>query len=103
MSDQKTREALAAFIDEVMDGDAGTNVGPGLAEAILSRFAVTPKDGTEWEYGLTPSEPVGNVEPSTIRDISAKHLAWQRTRGNSIVRRRKAGPWEPVPAGEGSD
>lgn len=120
MSDQETREALAAFIDGALDGDAGTNVGPGLADAILSRFAVTPKDETEWEYGWRCFFDNGEehewlacasrdeaeyqaaeyqIEEDATHPAGAGHLTY------SVWRRRtaKAGPWEPVPAGEGSD
>lgn len=95
MSDQETREALAAFIDEVLDGDAGTNVGPGLADAILSRFAVTPKDETEWEYaqGFIEADVDGLwwVGKSFHGDPT-RHL----DEGYELIRRR-LGPWEPVP------
>lgn len=95
ISEQETREALAAFIDGVLDGDAGTNVGPGLADAIMSRFAVTLKDETEWEYGRAkPGWPVPHVD---VLSDTPGNVEYQREHGFTIFRRRKPGPWELVP------
>lgn len=98
MPDQETQEALAAFIDDVLDGDAGTNVGPGLAAAILYRFAVTPKDETEWEYRAEGRNRMGHMEMRNR--VEAGVIPSLVRRGYVAYRRRPAVPaglWEPVP------
>lgn len=53
----------------------------------------------EWEYGIydPSSNEVDECGPGPISRDQFTGIDWERT-GESIVRRRPAGPWEPVPS-----
>ncbi|QOC26063.1 hypothetical protein IC744_06835 [Microbacterium hominis] len=96
MSDQETREALFELwmrFGTCIESDSSE--GWEMVDAILSRFAVTPKDETEWEYaqGFIEDDVDGLwwVGKSFHGDPT-RHL----DEGYELIRRR-LGPWEPVP------
>jgi hypothetical protein len=84
LSDGATVEALRALIVE--------------HERVLAERAAPQ----EWEYGVANFGDIDDVmqKPETVTDKTDREWAEaviQREYGDSIVRRRKASDWEPLP------
>ncbi|MGX9349197.1 hypothetical protein [Microbacterium sp. KNMS] len=115
------REALARVIGEsrywrkiMSDGlpSSGMESNETIADAILSRFDVTPKgqasqpvtEEQEWEYGRGYVDDRGKafaLDVTSWRPGAEADVERARRQGDNysvLVRRRKAGPWEPVEA-----
>lgn len=107
MSDQETREALFELwmrFGTTIESDSSE--GWEMVDAILARFAVTPKDETEWEYGVSWLEgedrvhlPVDSAWRAGV-EVRRISLGYPNPEENFVSRRRKAGPWEPAPKEE---
>lgn len=108
MSEQETREALFELwmrFGTTIESDSSE--GWEMVDAILSRFAVTPKDETEWEYGRSEilndgTTAFGSAVPTieeAIRRRDALRASYPWPEEIGLGRRRKAGPWEPVTEG----
>lgn len=107
MSDQETREALFELwmrFGTCIESDSSE--GREMVDAILSRFNVTPKDESEWEYGAGYQADNGiemrwfsmGSGAFTIREAAEREVERFSDAKIRLVRRRKPGPWEPVSA-----
>jgi len=107
--DGDTRERLLRLISEYMPGRDGIPKVQDvwLADAILAAFPVlgTAAPEPEWEYGLRHRETDDLPSAWYMHVISSTQegaAAW-KTAYDQVVRRRKAGPWETLPVGGGTD
>ena len=104
IQDLRERDAALAAIERVRALAFGH--GKGAEDLPVDRDALKAAlDGApepEWEYGLlNPQAPDGGKLQGGAHLISAnrEHILAQQRRGHPAilaVRRRKAGPWEPV-------
>lgn len=53
-----------------------------------------PAADTGWEYGIHLTN--GNIAPQTFSSYAYATLVAAAWQNGTVVRRRKAGPWEPV-------
>jgi hypothetical protein len=94
------REALAKIIDVGTRVWGACSIGfHAAADAILAagfhrQGPIT--DDTEWEYSIQITN--GTIAPQPFDDLHEASVAASLWRNGSVVRRRKAGPWEPIEA-----
>lgn len=109
--DGDARERLAEIIEPYIDtaiGDYGSgSYDETLPDAILAAFPVlgtAAPEPEEWEYICQTDAPTANhlTAFSESLDRARKTQAQRNLMGHTnsrIWRRRKAGPWEPLPVG----
>lgn len=72
--------------------------------AALEAALAVQADTDEWEYGIQPVDEPDDHPRDTMPSYEAAQKRAGNTRGDwRVMRRRKAGLWEPVPTPESED